>query len=90
MRRLMRKSLTISVTPEDIDNGVTSCDRCPVALAVRRQFPKARVAVGITCFEVMTRFRTRWYDLPPEARQFIHDFDCRGGTKPLTFTAARE
>jgi hypothetical protein len=84
----LSKSLVISVTQEDIDNGVTSSPgRCPVALAVQRQFPKARVSVGCSEVTVRTRFRGRCYRLSPEGRHFIATFDCRGNVTPVTFTA---
>jgi hypothetical protein len=88
--RLMRKSLTISVTQEDIDNGVSFsvCD-CPVARAVRRKFPKARVSVGVYTLTITARGRVRSYYLPREAIRFISVFDCRGNVEPITFTATR-
>jgi hypothetical protein len=86
--RLMSRSLEITVTWEDINRGTPAhTEWCPVALALRREFPAARVAVGTTFARITTRFRKRSYRFSPEGRDFISTFDAGCPVTPVTFTA---
>lgn len=86
--------MTIHVTQEDIDKGTRgSFLACPIARAVKRQ-------VGVRWAEVsddhirvadtalsgnVTRFRT-----PPEAADFINDFDSEEEVEPFSFELPAE
>lgn len=73
--------MKIEVTQEDIDHGIKGdCDLCPIARAVHRHIPTARV--GITVIR-LNRMSFSCIDLPEEARNFIHLFDH--GMKVIPF-----
>ena len=67
-------NITITVTQEDIDHGfIHDCDNCPIAMAIRSQFPDADIEVVMT----MCSINGRIYDLPREASNFIKQFDAQ-------------
>lgn len=78
--------ITIDVTREDIDEGMTSsCNRCPIALAARR-------AVGSDLIGVTGSYlwvESQAIRLPEAVREFIHGFDdgttLRFLIKPFSF-----
>ncbi len=73
--------VTINVTQEDIDKGKQgdSC-KCPVALALRRIHPGARVG-SLTLF-----IADDWVESTPEvARKFISEFDNGRPVGPISF-----
>lgn len=74
----------VEVTQEDIDKGIPSnCTSCPIALALRRQFPEYHSIEVKTTSAVFYLFRDHYDDVdfvavgyfPDEARIFIHVFD---------------
>lgn len=71
------------VTEEDIENGAKcSPDRCPIALAIRREMPEAVVFVLPGAIEIDGRV----FRVTREIRNFIADFDaCFSDMAPLTF-----
>ncbi len=82
--------MIIKVEQQDIDSGIKGdSDFCPVALAVKRLYPKHPVDVGgsfICWLGTHTSFSyTRCMELPEKAQQFILDFDHGKKVKPLTF-----
>lgn len=85
----MRQQHKISVTQEDIDTGVKkSCWKCPVALAIRREFPLAKdVEVGGTSYSFQLGNREYSGTLPESASDFIrkYDYDSKMLPGPFTF-----
>jgi hypothetical protein len=85
------KLLHINVTQRDIDLGVREkCDRCPVALAIQKMYPKCEAHVGGTYIRVgvpdnLDIFAI--FDLPASAWAFIGAFDKGLGVKPFQFVA---
>ena len=84
---------TIQVTERDILNGLRGeCDTCPVALALRRAFPKRIVTVWYE-HELWTWRRTfafalidgREYRLPDNVLAFISAWDDGENLAPPTF-----
>jgi hypothetical protein len=82
----MAKYLTIEVTQEDIDNGVSkSATSCPLALAFTRK-TKRVVRIGSTIQIWGKAYRGAWdYLLPRETIEFIEDFDSGKPVKPSKF-----
>lgn len=81
------EKITISVTQDDIDEGKPGhCNHCPIAIAARRVFPGMTVRV----WDLLTTFgivKVGYYRMPPEACDFIRNFD-RGPSwrvQPFTF-----
>jgi hypothetical protein len=87
----MSGTITVTVTQEDIDNGMrhTPC-ACPIALATAREAGTGcDVSVGATRLNIYRAgpaSRTR-YRLPGDARDFICRFDLDLSVRPFTFTA---
>ena len=75
-------NMQIEVTKNDIKRGgIESCD-CPVALAMRRHWPEARV--GSTRFSKdMIPFEQ--HDLPDKAVNWIKEYDSGMPVAPFTF-----
>ena len=75
--------MKIQVTQEDIDNGLPRrIDFCPVALAVRRAFPKnEQVYVGGDRILI----GGRRYHSPSVVFDFISLFDSQAGGLPFEF-----
>lgn len=72
------KTYTINVTQEDINNGVKGSPRkCPVALAVQRQIPSARVFVQTGYYVKRKLFSSRQIDfkIPYQVGNRIVSFD---------------
>lgn len=84
----MSKTVTITVTKEDIEKGVMSeCDKCPIALAVARVGVKLpRVFASEVFFDdpdvPALRIKAK---LPPAATRFICDFDEDEPVSPFSF-----
>ena len=81
----------ITVLREDIDNGVQrSCQNCPIALALRREFPDAEYIEVNSAYIVVDNKKC---STPEEAQEFIEKFDWSTDTRfineqtlTLTFT----
>lgn len=76
------KTISISVTAEDIANGVREnpcC--CPIALALRREFHGSEAVVG----NMNACVGSHLFLLPAAARKFVEDFDELRPTAPATF-----
>lgn len=82
--------MKITVTQEHINNGSRfNTNKCPIALAVREQFPKAhRIVVGSKDIYV-ERWFLRHYKLPEVATVFIYNFDNIIPVQPIEFEAKR-
>lgn len=76
------KSITFTVTREDIENGVPkTCDACPIALALQR---KGYDVVDILDDEVYVE--RNLYIAPFELYAFIRRFDRKETVSPTKFT----
>lgn len=74
--------ITINVTQEDINAGKrNACELCPVALSVKRMFPKRTIYVD-TRYIVIDLLG---FVIPIEARDFITAFDAGRPVKPFSF-----
>lgn len=70
------KEICIKVTQEDIDNGIPESSRsCPIALAVKRQFPDWDYVNVASYIEAFATNGMRRFSLPDEAVNFIAAFD---------------
>lgn len=77
-------SIKFNVTQEDIQKGIkrNPC-YCPIALAVKRRIPDARVFVSDRIL-----LDGIWVMVAgPQAESFIHNFDQTGEGEPFTFDA---
>jgi hypothetical protein len=93
------KRLHVKVTKEDIENGTPWMSmQCPIALAVKREYPKAKVLIapGTIIFDnrwyipnfIRKRLPEQLYKTPAVAREFIHNFDNNlGEVYPIEFEA---
>lgn len=75
--------MRIYVTKEDIKNGKKKISNfCPVALSLKRRFPKRTIHVGISicCIGKFKRI-----ELPNKASNFICKFDQDISTEPFSF-----
>lgn len=90
------EKLVVDVTETDIARGIpNACNRCPIALAIRRKMPgyavevqKKKIRLAISSADC-TSWESRHYEMPREAEGFVNDFDL-GNTRylsPLSFTA---
>ena len=70
------------VTLDEINNG-KRCDssNCPIALAIKREMPNSRVAVG--CYYVVIDGEASI--LPTNAAVFLRAFDCGDPVEPFEF-----
>jgi len=89
-------NITVDVTQEDINTGKpSSFSSCPIALAVKRIYPKAEiVSVGHkeataylpeeTRFKIFVKSKAKFIRiaLPNRARAFITNFDAYGQKDP--------
>lgn len=74
--------MKISVTQDDIDYGIPqSFDCCPVALAIRRNFPGSPVIVSQDVIVI----RSTDYSATPEIIRFIDNFDEDCAVEPFEF-----
>lgn len=87
------KPLVVNVTQEDIDKGeAASCSSCPIALALRRIAPLARVytdcvALAGELYSPKAILESHTFiRLPEEAMKFIQTFDFRNHVSPFSFT----
>ena len=77
-------SIRVEVTQQDITLGEPAeATSCPVALAMRRTFPKADPWVGIVDAELHESYPD--ISLPDEAIAFIERFDRNDDVKPFSF-----
>jgi hypothetical protein len=73
---------TITVLQDDIDKGVKNDPySCAIALAVKRDLNRDLVTVGYHLDIGGLKFA----NLPPEARNFVRDFDNGEAVKPFKF-----
>jgi hypothetical protein len=88
--------LKVSVTDRDIEDGARVCvSRCPIATAIKRAHGNrdAQVAVITTRATIRENYNQNkgiWltvknYTLPPEAQEFIADFDAAHPVQPFEF-----
>lgn len=82
--------MTIHVTSEDIAQGQAArCRTCPVALAAQRAGCERPIVYG-THMSVVVGFARKWFQLPPDARQFVEQFDATREGEPFSFEIAHE
>ena len=81
--------VTVQVTSEDIAHGLSgNCDRCPVALAIRRLLlPGIFVRAGTWFFALHRGSDVSQYNqmLPGQAVDFITAFDSGKTPEPFEF-----
>lgn len=66
---------------QDIANGRKNChSMCPIALALKRNFPHQKVLVGIEWLQVGPKD----YRCDRKAKDFIYSFDRGEEVKPVT------
>jgi hypothetical protein len=80
------KRMRVNVMARDIQFGEPKPASCPIAIALRRHFGVGKVLVDCEVAE--------WWgedgqyirvDLPPEAGEFMYDFDGGDPVQPFTF-----
>lgn len=75
----------VKVTTKDIMEGKPGYSSfCPIALALKRQFPKQRI-----CVAARINIGNYRRDLPPKADDFILDFDHGNRVYPFQFTVKK-
>lgn len=78
----MAKTKTITVTAEDIRDGIVGDgDDCPIAHAAKRAF---RIECA-TCGDDVLEVGYDSFPLPKRACEFIERFDARKPVKPFSF-----
>lgn len=81
-------TVRVRVTQEDIDAGVRDdCNRCPLALAVMRAVPQAKMAVVTYASVKLVMDATTLVTakLPDRATLAIVEFDSSGTMSPFEF-----
>lgn len=74
--------IKIHVLKKDIQKGKqATLSRCPIALAIRRQFPGKTIAVGYGFVLIGHKV----FELPPKAKKFLSKFDNSKAVKPFNF-----
>lgn len=80
------KAKKISVTARDIERGdPLNSLQCPIALACKRTFKRKAEVDGFTA-EVKMKNKTKVFELPEKAQNFVDDFDAGRTVKPFSFT----
>ncbi len=75
--------VSLSVTQEDIDNGIKSSPtKCPVALALTRAMKKDNCAMGISRIILSGELK----NTPQAILDFVYDFDRGKSVKPFELT----
>lgn len=75
--------MKLIVEMRDIINGqASSCGNCPIALAIKRQFPESK-EISVRNFTVEVDEKVFW--LPYEACRFIRHFDAGWLVDPQEF-----
>ena len=76
--------MKITVTKEDIENGIRSSNKfCPIALALKRAGYKDAI---VRTIEFLYDCGNAGCNLPLEAQKFIYSFDVGKPVKPFTFS----
>lgn len=74
------------VTLDDIIEGLTcSVFHCPIARAVKRNFPAYEVEVDYEYVRLEKGAKQFTFRLPPEAVAFIDAFDAQQHVEPFSF-----
>lgn len=74
--------MRFSVTNDEITDGrIRDCERCPVALAIRKQLPHLRVSVS----KVAIIIQGAVYNVSEPIRKFLLDFDNGRPVEPFEF-----
>lgn len=78
----MRKTVKVEVTQQDIEAGVrVNPWACPIGRAAERAFGEpAGMASDILV-------GNNYYDVPPDVRRWVLDFDRGEPVEPITFVA---
>ncbi len=75
--------MIICVTKSDIKRGVQNIPTCcPIALAMKRRFPRRSVFVR----RYYVKLSNRIYSLPASAVNFVNKFDHDRRVRPFRFT----
>jgi len=80
--------MKIQVTEDDILLGVQGdCKECPVANALNRIFPDAKIisVIDFSAIMLLKDGSTKSYSLPSIASDFIHNFDMGRKVYPFEF-----
>ena len=87
---MIRKTITINVTQDDIDNGKRfDTFACPIAKSLSRQGFKRPVVGIVNAFVDGENGQRVIYDMPQSAGSFIDKFDSEMMVKPSTFRFKR-
>lgn len=88
----MPETKTITVTQENIDNGVRRrAFLCPFALAAKRAFPEAvEAGIGWYLSVKLGPSKFQYWDLSEEARAAILQYDTGGPMQPGTYEISRD
>jgi hypothetical protein len=82
-------TVTVEVTDKDIIHGERdSCRRCPISLAIQRRLRRGYSAwVGEWDVDFWNELMVKEHraDLPPDAIEFIEDFDNEDMVSPISF-----
>jgi len=86
------KRMKVTVTQKDINAGSRgSCERCPIARAVKKLFPVQKVTVSdnIEVYSANIGGPSKVFELSRSADRFIQRFDNKGrkAVKPFSFYA---
>ena len=74
---------TISITQDHIDQGIrASCNKCPLALAIKEIFPDKKILVGYNVVFVNSYIGI---ELPEDLMEFIYSFDSGKLVEPREF-----
>jgi hypothetical protein len=73
----------ITVTQDDIDQGLHSCSNCPIALAFARAFNVPHGDVNVASKWIVEG--VGFGDMPDVGCNFIRDFDNNRPVKPFYF-----
>lgn len=86
------RTFIISVTQEDIDRGERSDPYyCPVARATQRATGRHAGVDEHTIFgRIENGTNSMFAELPPEAKEFVEDFDMRRPVEPFSFEVSIE
>lgn len=78
----MGKWIQIDVTEDDIKAGNSTCEYCPVALALRRTFPRSE-HISVEAGQIYVD--DEGIDMPDRVSDFVDAFDWSQAVKPFSF-----
>ena len=76
----------ITVTQEHIDKGISDCEKCPIALAMKDAGVN-RPFVGVMSIR---DYNNNFFHYPKKVQWFRHRFDRHLSVKPISFILRRD